>query len=440
MAGSPAELATPAAGPRSPARELLPVVIPALLVGIGSGLALIGLTVVANALEDVLWISVPAALGLDAASPGWIFATLTLTGLAVGVVVTLVPGHAGPDPATTDLTAPPLPAVVLPGLALAVALGLGGGVSLGPENPLIAINIGLAVAIGLRVFPSLSVPDWMGLAVAGTVGAMFGTPIAAALLLSEMATTSARPLWDRLFGPLVAASAGAMTVAVLAGESFVLDVAPYGQPALVDLLTGSLVAVASAIIGMGAIYAFPIAHAAFQRLRSPIVALVAGGAILGVIGAIGGPITLFKGLDQMRELTADPGAYTPVALAFMAGLKLVAVVIASTAGFRGGRIFPSIFAAVALGLFAHAAIPQIPEAVALAGSLVGVLVAVTRSGWLAIFIAALLVGDPAILPLVCIIVLPAWLVVTGRPEMIIEPTSDRSGVDQRPNPGVATRA
>ena len=107
--------------------------MPALVVGAGSALALIGLTVVASGLEDILWTSIPAALGIDSASPGWIFATLTLTGIAIGIVVTLVPGHAGPDPATTGLTAPPLPAAVLPGLAIAVVLALGGGVSLGPE-------------------------------------------------------------------------------------------------------------------------------------------------------------------------------------------------------------------------------------------------------------------------------------------------------------------
>ncbi len=32
---------------------------------------------------------------------------------------------------------------------------------------------------------------------------------------------------------------------------------------------------------------------------------------------------------------------------------------------------------------------------------------------------ALMVNDPAIVPILAIIVLPAWLVVTGRPEMVI---------------------
>ena len=44
----------------------------------------------------------------------------------------------------------------------------------------------------------------------------------------------------------------------------------------------------------------------------------------------------------------------------------------------------------------------------------------TRSGWLAIFMGGLMVGDPSLLPLLAVVVLPAWLVVTGRPEMVVE--------------------
>jgi hypothetical protein len=48
-----------------------------------------------------------------------------------------------------------------------------------------------------------------------------------------------------------------------------------------------------------------------------------------------------------------------------------------------------------------------------------VLVAVTRSGWLALFMGELMIGDPTILPVLAVVVLPAWLVVTGRPEMVV---------------------
>ncbi|HEX5013645.1 MAG TPA: ion channel protein [Candidatus Limnocylindrales bacterium] len=407
----------------SPIRRLLPLVIPAIIVGVGSGLLLLGLTIVSGALEDVLWTALPDALGIASDSPGWIIGLLTVAGLIVGLVVTFVPGHAGPDPATTELAGPPLPLPVLPGLALAVMLTLASGVSLGPENPILAINIGLAAAIGARLLPRMPGSAWFALAFSGTIGAMFGTPLAAALLLSEAPDTSGRPLWDRLFGPLVAAAAGSMTMLALGGESFVLTVAPYAGPQLVDLVTGSVIAVGAAAAGMAAVYAFPFVHAAFHRLGRPILALVAGGFVLGVLGAIGGEISLFKGLEQMRELTETATDYTPAGLAFLAVIKLIAVLVASGSGFRGGRIFPSVFAGVAIGLFVYALFPQVPEAVALSASLIGILVAVTRSGWLAIFMGALMVGAPTILPVLSVIVLPAWLLVTGRPEMVVKPRS-----------------
>jgi H+/Cl- antiporter ClcA len=250
---------------------------------------------------------------------------------------------------------------------------------------------------------------------------MFGTPIGAALLLSESMNESGQGLWNRLFGPLVAAGAGALTMDLLGGESFVLTIVPYVQPQLVDLVTGSLIAAGSALAGMAAVYAFKASYPLLQRLRSPMVILIVGGFLLGLLGVIGGPISLFKGLDQMKELTATVGDYTPAGLALLAGLKLLAVVIAGTSGFRGGRIFPSVFAGVAIGLFVNALLPQIPEAIAVSASLVGILVAVTRSGWLAIFMGALLINDPTITPILAIVVLPAWLVVTGRPEIIIGP-------------------
>ena len=45
---------------------------------------------------------------------------------------------------------PPLAVDVLPGLAVVVIIGLAGGVSLGPENPIVAVNVALAVWLGRR--------------------------------------------------------------------------------------------------------------------------------------------------------------------------------------------------------------------------------------------------------------------------------------------------
>jgi H+/Cl- antiporter ClcA len=197
---------------------LLKLAAPAAVVGVLSSLVLIGVSEVADKLQHLLWNDAPEWLSVSGSSDGWIVLVLTLTGLAVGLVVWKVPGHAGPDPATTDLVAAPLALQVLPGLLLALILMLAGGVSLGPENPIMAINSGLVVALGTKLIPAIEVPIWMGLGSSGMIGAMFGTPVAAALVLSESAPgDSSRPLWDRMFAPLVAAGAGAFTTRLLSG-------------------------------------------------------------------------------------------------------------------------------------------------------------------------------------------------------------------------------
>lgn len=424
MAGVTAETTMPVP-PTSPS-QLLRIVLPAIVVGAASSVMLIVLSRLAAVIENVLWGSLPAAVGLTGDEPVWILLILTAAGLATGLILTFLPGHAGPDPATSGLVEPPQPLIVLPGLALALIVTLAGGVSLGPENPIIGLNLSLAVAIGLRLLPRVPVAAWGGLAFAGTIGAMFGTPIAAALLLAETVTDDRRPLWDRLFGPLVAAGAGSLVTDLLAGDSFALTVDPYPAMHPVDIVTGSVIAVAIAVVGMAAVYAFPRLYSLLGRFGSPLLIATAGGVILGILGAIGGPISLFKGLEQMHELTATVNDYTVAGLFLIAVVKLLAMLIAGTSGFRGGRIFPAVFVAVAFGLAINAAFPQVPEAVALAASLIGMLVAVTRSGFLALFMASLMVGHPEMVPLLCVIVLPAWLVVTGRPEMVAPP---------RPAPG-----
>lgn len=56
-------------------------------------------------------------------------------------------------------------------------------------------------------------------------------------------------------------------------------------------------------------------------------------------------------------------------------------------------------------------------AVGVAAGVVGMLLAITRQAWLGLFTAAVLVASPMILTLLCIASLPAWLLVTGRPQM-----------------------
>ncbi|MFD2008270.1 ion channel protein [Streptomyces narbonensis] len=418
--------APPAPSP-SPAEDqfriLLPQVLPALVVGVAASLMYLGISYVSEEFQVVLWDDLPDALGIGRYSSLWIITMLTATGIAVGLVVWKVPGHAGPDPASQGLGGAPLAPAVVPGLLLASALGLAGGVSLGPENPIIAANIALTYWIGHRIQPSLPGAAWVALASAATVGALFGTPVAAALILSE-ALASQQPgrgsLWDRIFAPLVAAGAGAMTTQLISNPSFDIGLPTLTDPGYEDLLAAVVIAPAAAVFGLAACYLFPYVHAAFQRLRHPMLMLPLGGLTLGLLGALGGQLTLFKGLDETEELAASVGSWSSGELAKLAVVKLLALLVAASCGFRGGRIFPAVFIGSAFGLLAQALVPEIHPAVAVSSAVLGVLLATTRQGWISLFTGAALAASPSILALLCIASLPAWLIVTGRPQLELD--------------------
>ena len=401
------------------ARTMLLLSLPAVAIGIASSLILIVVMKIASVLQNLLWQRLPGTLGITQDSPFWIIAILTLTGIAVGLVIRFSQGHAGPDPACEPLIGAPVPPSALPGLIVALILGLAGGVSLGPEHPIMTVNIALAVAIGARLLPRVNRMEWTILASAGTIGALFGTPVAAALIFSQTLNGSSEvPLWDRLFAPLMAAAAGALTTGLFFHPHFSLPIAHYGQMEMTDILSGAIVAAIAIAAGMVAVWCLPRLHAMMHQMKNPVLVLGIGGFILGILGVFGGPVSLFKGLDEMQQMVANQ-AFSTSDYFLLAVIKLAALVVAAASGFRGGRIFPAVFIGVALGLMLHEQVPAVPAAITVSCAILGIVLVVTRDGWLSLFMAAVVVPNTTLLPLLCIVMLPAWLLLAGKPMMMV---------------------
>lgn len=401
------------------ARTMLLLSLPAVAIGIASSLILIVVMKIASALQNLLWQRLPGTLGIAQDSPLWIIGVLTLTGIAVGLVIRFSQGHAGPDPACEPLIGAPVPPSALPGLIVALILGLAGGVSLGPEHPIMTVNIALAVAIGARLLPRVNRMEWTILASAGTIGALFGTPVAAALIFSQTLNGSSEvPLWDRLFAPLMAAAAGALTTGLFFHPHFSLPIAHYGQMEMTDILSGAIVAAIAIAAGMVAVWCLPWLHSMMHQMKNPVLVLGIGGFILGILGVIGGPVSLFKGLDEMQQMVANQ-AFSTSDYFLLAVIKLAALVVAAASGFRGGRIFPAVFVGVALGLMLHEHVPAVPAAITVSCAILGIVLVVTRDGWLSLFMAAVVVPNTTLLPLLCIVMLPAWLLLAGKPMMMV---------------------
>lgn len=403
---------------RVPVGRLLALTPVALAVGAVCALGLWGISALAEFLQRLIWDDLASTVGATADTWWWTLTILTATGLLVGLVIRYAPGHAGEDPATVELVSRPLPPSAVPGLTVATVLTLAGGVSLGPENPIMAINAALIVAIGVRVLPALGGERWLGLSTAATIGALFGTPVAAALMLSEVNAGDSRiPLWNRLYLPLVAAATGSFVMLRFTDLSLSIGLPDDSFDGLRDVLVAIGVAVVAAALGVVAAFVFDPLHRLMHRIANPVLLLTLAGLALGALGALGGEITLFKGLDQAKELPGELGSTTALGFFVMAGIKLLALLIAAAAGFRGGRIFPAVFIGVALGFGIHTIWTSIPLVDAVAAATAGIVVAATRNGWVSLFIALAVVPQWNLVVPVLLATLAAWLVVANAPEL-----------------------
>ncbi|MGF7123778.1 chloride channel protein [Rhodococcus sp. AG1013] len=132
-----------------------------------------------------------------------------------------------------------------------MALALGAGVSLGPENPLIAINVAGAAWILARLWPTVPTKRVVWLTTSATIGVLFGTPLAGPLAFVELAGRCPKgELWENMFAPLVAAGAGTATMFLLDRPMLILDVPEYRWPTLGAVLGALVVAVRSCWLGL----------------------------------------------------------------------------------------------------------------------------------------------------------------------------------------------
>jgi H+/Cl- antiporter ClcA len=115
-----------------------------------------------------------------------------------------------------------------------------------------------------------------------------------------------------------------------------------------------------------------------------------GGLAMGIIGAAL-PLTLFSGEEQTLDLIANAPEIGVLMLIVLGLVKLFVTALLLTTGWKGGYIFPVMFASVALGLAMNLLFPAVPVAVAVAGTMAGALVAVLRAPLYAVLFTLVLV-------------------------------------------------
>lgn len=358
-------------------------------------------------LMQLVWWELPTALG-ESQPPVWmLLAFPVLAGFGVALARKL-PGDGGHNPLAGFGTGGPTPPKAVAGILIAALITLSLGIMLGPEAPLVAMGSGVAGFAGQRLAKG-SPTGPMLIAMSGSFAAistLFGSPLAAAVLLIEALALGGPMLTALLLPGLMASGVGALVVIGIGryvpGNPHTLGLSSVpagGSMTWLDLLMGVVIGVTAgvlvAVIRRIGIATFDLT----RRVGNIFVSLpLAGLAIALVIVSY----SLVTGNDPRDVMFSGQTGIVPLtdgAIVTGAGALIVLILFKSLgyafslgSGFRGGGIFPTIFIGAGLGLLASALVPSATPIAMYAAGIGSVVAAALRLPLAAIVLVTLLLG------------------------------------------------
>jgi H+/Cl- antiporter ClcA len=404
-------------------RRYVGLLLLAAVLGVPISAAAFGFLFLVSHIQRWVYDDLPASVGFSAAPTWWPVPVLVLSGFLTGLAIRALPGRGGHSPAEGFKPGWPQPAE-LPGVAAAALAGLGLGVVLGPEAPLIALGGGLAVwavRLSRRDLPQQAI------AVVGAAGAfaaistLLGSPLVGAFLLMEMAGIAGPTLGVVMVPGLLAAGVGSLIFVGLGHwtglGTFSLaipDLATVAAPDLAQFGWAIVVGLGAALLGTGLRRsALAIQRRAERRVVT--YATAAGGviALLAVAYAVasgrGPQDVLFSGQDALGPLLTQNQTYAVGTLLLLIVCKGAAYTLA-LATFRGGPIFPSMFIGAAGGL----ALSHLPGLDPIQGAAMGIgamCAVLLRFPFTAVLLTTLFLGADGVtvMPLVIVAVVVAYV-------------------------------
>ena len=332
----------------------------------------------------LIWEQAALAAGIDAR----LFTILvcTFAGLLVGLLVKLFGDHSG------------IFAEVMrefgktgrfdyrnaPGIVVTAFVSLISGASLGPEAPLADACGGLGTLISDKLELGDDETRAMGYSgVSGMLASFITNPFGGALLGLESAqggSTGKQGYFWVLFPSLLASAVATVVFVLFSGTFFeTMYKFPNYTPRLAHMFYAVPLSLLGGVAGLLFMFSLQRLQGIFQAMRGHVVLRgMIGGLGMGIIGALW-PITLFSGEAETSELISHAAEIGIVMLIVLALVKLFATSLLLATGWKGGYIFPIMFAGVALGLALDLMFPNIPVAVCVAATVAGALVAALRA-------------------------------------------------------------
>jgi CIC family chloride channel protein len=332
------------------ASELWLVVI-AVLVGAGAGVATVFVGIASHALQTLLYgLGAGERLSAAVVSPPARLLALPLGGLVLGVV-SWAWARRRPRPLVDPVEANALhggrmsaPDSFFVGLQSLISNGV--GASVGLEAAYAQIGGGLASRAGRSL--NLRRGDlraFVGAGAGAGIAAAFGAPLTGAFYAFEIIIGSYSVASVAVV--VAAAIAGAMVSRLLHAQPMVLRSDVTDALTVSHYLLFGLLGVICAVLGVAIMRMVAWTEKQVGTLPGPRwLRPTLGGAILAMV-ALYAPHTLSSGHGAMRvDLAADLAL---TALAFLIVTKMVASIVALGFGFRGGLFFASLYLGALVG-------------------------------------------------------------------------------------------
>lgn len=271
-----------------------------------------------------------------------------------------------------------------PGIVITSLVSLISGGALGPEAPLADACGGIGTWISDKLNFDDQETRTMGFGgMSGMLAAFITNPFGGALLGLESAQsgmTGRMVYFWGLFPSLLASAVATVVFVGLAGSFFErLYTFPDYIPQLTDLLWAIPLSLIGGLAGILFSEMFKWLRRLMQPLKGHLVLRgLIGGLGMGILGALL-PLTLFSGEEGTIELIQKAGEIGFGMLILLAVSKLFATCLLLATGWKGGYVFPIMFAGVALGMAAKLLFPYLPTAVTVSATLASALVTTFRA-------------------------------------------------------------
>ncbi len=380
------------------------------MMGLISALVTFGFVALVHQGTSLLWTGAAQALGVDQRL--FTLIVCSLGGLAVGLLVKLFGDHSGifAEVMREFGKTGRFDYRTAPGIVITAFVSLIAGASLGPEAPLADACGGIGTAIADRLKLNDQETRTMGYGgLSGMLAAFITNPFGGALLGLESAQggiTGLTLYFWALFPSLLASAVSTVVFVYLSGTFFeTLYKFPSYIPRLSDMFFAALLGLLGGLVGALFMLSLKRLQRLFQPMKEHVVLRgLIGGLGMGLIGALL-PLTLFSGEEQTTELITHAAEYGVAMLILLGLFKLLATSLVLATGWKGGYIFPIMFASVALGMAVNLVFPTIPIAVTVAATMAGALVATLKAPlFAALFTLALVQKETAAVVAVAVVV------------------------------------